>query len=64
MMEKAQAERFVEAMAAMNAQRPCEVRRTAANWEDGLSEFEWIEFWASLYCSESTESSNQAAIKH
>jgi hypothetical protein len=34
------------------------------NWENSLTDFEWIDFWASLYVSEVATAFSEAAIKH
>jgi hypothetical protein len=34
-----------------------------ANWENGLTDFEWIEFWASLYSSEIASDFSETPIK-
>ncbi|MEO8393049.1 MAG: hypothetical protein ABI700_08645 [Chloroflexota bacterium] len=47
------AERFVEDVFAQFDSRACNRRvAEAADWENGLTDFEWINFWASLYSSE------------
>jgi hypothetical protein len=61
-VEKAQAESLVEEIFAQFDSHSCNQRGAeAANWENSLTDFEWINFWASLYCS---EVANATAIKH
>ena len=63
--EQAKTEPFIGELLARFAERTCNRPASAAgDWESGLTDFEWIDWWASLYGGELTNGFEIATTKH